>query len=414
MTGLDSLITDALAAPATLDTPLPATPLHAVPGVSVGVANGSVKKPGRTQPDVVVVATDAPASFAAVTTTSTAAAAACLWTRARVPALRRAVVVNSGNANAATGRQGVQDNLAMAAAVAEQLGCVPDDVLVCSTGVIGVPLPMERLAPAVTVAAHDAAHRVPPASSPARAICTTDTRTKGAGVTVGGVTVAGMAKGSGMIHPNMATMLGFIATDAKVAPDHLQALLEAVADRTFHQISVDGDMSTNDTVVLLASGVGPWVEPGGPGWSDLVTGVSLVARQLAREIARDGEGARTLLTVTVEGGPDDAAARAWSRAVVSSSLFKAAVHGKDPNWGRIVGALGAAGAIGLDALDVDLGGVAVMREGAPVPFDEPTASAAMAEPELCVTLRLPGDGHGVAWGCDLSAEYVSINADYRS
>jgi len=235
-----------------------------------------------------------------------------------------------------------------------------------------------------------------------------------AGLQTRGLTIAGIAKGAGMIHPNMATMLGYIATDAAVRPEALQALLEAAGAATFNQISIDGDMSTNDTVVLIATGVGPAVEPGTALWEALVAGVSQVARQLARDIARDGEGANTLLSVAVQGGPDDRAARAWARAVVSSSLVKAAVHGKDPNWGRIVGALGAAGAQGLDQLSVDLGGVAVMRQGAPVVFDEPTASAAMGQAELRVEVSLPGPGRGEAWGCDLSAEYVSINADYRS
>ena len=397
-----------------LDDSLDPVPLEQVPGLGVGVAVGSVKAPGRTAADVVVLATDKPCAFAAVTTSSTAAAAPCLWTRARVPGLRRAVVVNSGNANAATGKQGVVDTEVMARAVADELGCTPDGVLVCSTGVIGVPLPMSRLTPAVTLAAREAASGVVPSQDAALAICTTDTRPKQAGITIGSVTVAGMAKGSGMIHPNMATMLGFIATDATVEPALLQRLLECVNTSTFNQISVDGDMSTNDTVILVSTGHGAAVTPDMAAWDDLVIAVSLVSRQLARDIARDGEGARTLISVTVHGGACDTDARAWARAVVSGSLFKAAVHGRDPNWGRIVGALGAAGAVGLEHLDVDLGDVPVMRSGAPISFDESVVSAAMGEPELRVFLGLPGKGRGVAWGCDLSAEYVSINADYRS
>jgi glutamate N-acetyltransferase/amino-acid N-acetyltransferase len=273
---------------------------------------------------------------------------------------------------------------------------------------------MDRLLPAISRAARDAVQTAEPALSASRAICTTDTREKVAGGRFGTVTVAGIAKGSGMIHPNMATMLGFLATDATVKPRHLQDLLESVNAHTFSQISVDGDMSTNDTVILLSTGEGPRLGPGLPGWEDIVTGVALVARQLARDIARDGEGARTLISVTVDGGDTHAEARDWARAVVSSSLFKAAVHGRDPNWGRIVGALGAGGALGLDSLDIDLGDVPVMREGAPVPFDEARASEAMSTPELSVHIGLPGTGRGVAWGCDLSAQYVAINADYRS
>ena len=423
MSGVDSMVDEAdlrmcvdaaLQPMPSVDDALLPMPLEQVPGLGVGVAVGSVKAPGRTSPDVVVLCTAEPAAFAAVTTTSSAAAAPCLWTRARAPGLRRAVVVNSGNANAATGAQGVADNLGMAEAVAARIGCVPDDVLVCSTGVIGVPLPMQRLLPAIDRAAEEALAARGAFHDPAVAICTTDTRPKRAGVKVGEVTVAGMAKGSGMIHPDMATMLGFLATDADVAPADLQALLECVNARTFNQISVDGDMSTNDTVILLATGHGPRLTPDLPGWEDLVTAVSLVARQLARDIARDGEGARTLISVTVQGGETDDLARSWARAVVSSSLFKAAVHGQDPNWGRIVGALGAAGAVGLEHLDVDLGEVPVMRDGTPMTFDESVVSTAMGAAELRVFLGLPGAGRGVAWGCDLSAEYVSINADYRS
>ncbi len=411
---LDQQVAHALQPVPSLDDALQAVPVHSVPGMTAGLAIGSVKKPGRTTPDVVVLAAERPAAFAAVITSSTAAAAPCLWTRDRVPAMRRAVVVNSGNANAATGPQGVADNAAMATTVAGVLGCAADDILVCSTGVIGVPMPMDRVIPAVEKAAAAALSGETPEWDPAQAICTTDTRKKVAGITVGGITVAGMAKGAGMIHPNMATMLAFVATDAAVEPQHLQALLEAVNAQTFNQISIDGDMSTNDTAIAIATGAGLTVGPTDASWSDLVTGFSLVCRQLAREIARDGEGAHTLLTVTLDGGADDAEARRWARGVVSSSLFKAAVHGKDPNWGRIVGALGAAGAVGLDQLDIDVGPVAVMRQGAPLPFDEPTASAAMGMPELRIHIGLPGSGRGVAWGCDLSAEYVSINADYRS
>ncbi len=385
-----------------------------IPGLRVGTACGSVKAPGRTAPDVVVVAADRPIAAAGLTTTSTAAAAACRWTRARVPGNRRALVVNSGNANAATGAQGVADNAALAAAAAAVLSCTADDVLVCSTGVIGVPLPMDRLLPAVTLAAQRSALEPCTGAGASQAICTTDTVEKRAWCTAGGVSVGGMAKGSGMIHPGMATMLGFLATDAAVDPVDLQQLLASACAVSFHQISVDGDQSTNDTVVVLATGEGPVLRPGSPGWQDLEAALVAVARDLARQIAADGEGARTLLTVRVSGGPTDAAARCWARTVASSSLVKADVHGQDPNWGRVVGALGQAGAVGLDSLDLDLAEVAVMRAGVPVAFDEAPVSAAMGREEVVFDIRLPGTGRGEAWGCDLSAAYVSINADYRS
>lgn len=387
--------------------------IEAIAAVKTGVASGAVKRPSDTRPDVAIIATDRPVSVAGLTTRSTAAAASCLWTRARVPGLCRAVVVNSGNANAATGRQGVDDNRAMAAAVAEVLQCEADEVLVCSTGVIGVPLPMERLLPGIAEAASRLAQSNG-GSTVAEAIVTTDTCTKQAFAQRGAVSVGGVAKGSGMIHPGMATMLGFVATDASVSPEHLQELVTAATACSFNQVSVDGDMSTNDTVLLLATGQGAPLVPGSVGWDDLVVAVGAVCRSLARAIAADGEGARTLLTVSVRGGADAATARRLARAVVSSSLVKAAVHGCDPNWGRVVGALGQAGAVGLELLGLDIGDTAVMRDGAPVPFDEAPVSAAMGESELHIAIDLPGPGWGVAWGCDLSAEYVSINADYRT
>ncbi len=388
--------------------------LASIAGIQTGVVSGTVKRADLVRPDVAVISTPVPAAFAAVTTTSTAAAAPCIWTRARVPGMLRAVVVNSGNANAATGEQGVRDTEAMAQAVADVLGCDADSVLVCSTGVIGVPMPMHRVLPAVADASRRAANGEPSEYDVAAAILTTDLVRKESGAVHGGISVAGVAKGSGMIHPGMATMLGFAATDAAVDPADLQDLLAAACDVTFNQISVDGDMSTNDTLILIATGAGPVVERGTPAWDDLVCGVVHVCRDLARQIARDGEGARTLVTVALHGAENDVTARRLARAVIQSSLVKAAVHGCDPNWGRIVGALGHAGAIGLDQLDVDLGGVPVMRRGSPIPFDEPTASAAMGAADLTIRLTLPGNGHGIAWGCDLSAQYVAINADYRS
>ena len=380
-----------------------------VAGVSVGVAEGAIKKPGRD--DVVVLF--APGTAAAVTTRSTAAAAPCRWTRSLVPGRVTAVVVNAGNANASTGAQGEADVVRTAEAVAGVLRCEPREVLVCSTGVIGVPLPMDRLLPAVESAAaargqdgHDG-HRA------ARAILTTDLVPKEARVDVAGIRVAGIAKGSGMIHPDMATMLAFLVTDAEVEPALLQEVLEEAVGRTFNAVTVDGDMSTNDTVTLQATGRGRRVLPGEGSETALREGVLAVCASLARAIARDGEGAEHLIEVIVEGTVDERTAMAGARAVARSPLVKTAIHGMDPNWGRIVGALGAAG-LPLDGLDLDLAGVPVLRGGAPLPFDEAAASAALEAPEVRIHARLPGPGLGWAWGCDLTAGYVRINADYRS
>lgn len=379
------------------------------PGARCGTARGPIKPTTKT-PDVVVL--HAPGTAASVVTRSTAAAPPCLWTRARTPGPIEAVIINSGNANAATGAAGMADTEQTAAAVAAVLGCDADAVLVCSTGVIGVPLPMERLLPAARAAAGalDA-----DGDDAARAIMTTDLVPKQAACTVGSVTVSGIAKGSGMIHPDMATMLGFLATDAAVAADDLQALLAAAVERSFNAITVDGDMSTNDTVTLHATGQGPALAPGQAGWDDLVAALDAVCVHLARTIARDGEGAEHLLTVCVEGLASDQEARQAARAVARSPLVKSAVHGGDPNWGRVVGALGAHGVPGLEALDLDFGGVPVLRGGAPVRgWDEAAAAAAMRKDEVVVHARLPGPGTGFAWGCDLTDGYVRINADYRS
>ena len=401
-----------------IDTPelaglplLPGGTFTTVPGTSVGVVAAGIKKPKEppSRDDVVVL--HAPGVAAAVTTRSTAAAAPCAWTRARAPGAVTAVVVNSGNANASTGAAGARDVAETAAAVAEALSCPVDQVLVCSTGVIGVPLPMNRLVPAARQAASSLGgdgHRA------AAAILTTDLVAKEAAVLVGGITVGGFAKGSGMIHPNMGTMLAFVATDAAAPAGALQALVESVADRTFNAVTVDGDTSTNDALIVLATGRGPEAVPGSAAWRDLALGLEVVCRKLARDIAADGEGASTLVEVVVLGLADDAEARRAARAVAGSSLVKAAIYGRDPNWGRIVGALGAAGVPDLDQLDLDLAGVPVLRRGQPIDFDEARASAALRAPEVRLTARLPGVGHGVAWGCDLTEGYVRINADYRS
>jgi len=373
-----------------------------VPGARVGCASWS-----GVREDVAVLW--APGAAAAVTTRSTAAAASCRWTRARSPGRCSAVVVNSGNANAATGAQGERDNAAMAAAAAAALGCPVDEVWVCSTGVIGQPLDMGRLLPAVREACALDADR----GRLARAIMTTDTRPKQARWS-GAVQVAGVAKGSGMIHPDMATMLGFAITDARVAPADLQALLEEVTEVSFNAITVDGDCSTNDTFIVQSTGTGPRARPGDDAWDALRCGLTAVATSLARAIAADGEGAEHLIEVVVEGLADDRRARRAARAVAGSSLVKAAVYGRDANWGRVVAALGQAGVPDLDRLELDFAGVPVLRGGAPVPVDEAAASAALAAPEVRILARLPGPGRGVAWGCDLTEGYVKINADYRS
>ena len=341
----------------------------------------------------------------------------------------RAVLSNSGQANACTGERGLADSLIATAAAAERLGLAPEQVLICSTGVIGVPIPMDTL-----VAGLDplvAALSPEGGAAAARAILTTDLIEKQIALQadLGGrmVRIGGMAKGSGMIHPNMATMLGYLTCDAGVPADVWQAMVKRAVDRSFNAITVDGDTSTNDTFLAFAAG-----EPLNPGhFEALEAGLTAVSQHLAKAIARDGEGATCLIEVQVEGAADGAGARAIARTVCGSSLVKCAVHGRDPNWGRIVAAAGRAGAL-FDpaAVALWLGEHQLMAAGQPLPFDRPAASAYLLQRAAAgsylggsgaggdtVLIRLQvgsGPGSGVAWGCDLSDQYVRINADYTT
>ena len=335
----------------------------------------------------------------------------------------RAVLTNSGQANACTGERGLADSLAATAALAQRLGLAESDVLLCSTGVIGVPIPMDTLLAGLEPLV--AALGPEGAAAAATAILTTDLVDKQIALEadLGGrrVRVGGMAKGSGMIHPDMATMLGTLSCDASLPPGEWQALVGRAVDRSFNAITVDGDTSTNDTFLAFAAG-----EPLAPEhWPQLEAGVTAVAQHLARAIARDGEGATCLIEVLVEGSADDAGARAIARTVCGSSLVKCAVHGRDPNWGRIVAAAGRAGvAFDPEAVALWLGPHQLMAAGQPLPFDRPAASAYLREraagaylrdDTVLIRLRVgEGPGEGRAWGCDLSDQYVRINADYTT
>jgi glutamate N-acetyltransferase/amino-acid N-acetyltransferase len=335
----------------------------------------------------------------------------------------RAVLTNSGQANACTGERGWADTLTATAALAKRLVLRPEDVLMCSTGVIGVPIPMPLLLGGLESLV--AALRPEGGTDAAQAILTTDLVDKHIALerSLGGrrVRIGGMAKGSGMIHPAMATMLGYLTCDAGVPPSLWNAMVKRVVDRSFNAITVDGDTSTNDTFLAFAAG-----DPLDPDHFDaLEDGLSAVAQHLARAIARDGEGATCLIEARVEGAADGAAARAIARTICGSSLVKCAIHGRDPNWGRIVAAAGRAGVpFDPDAVALWLGGHQLMGAGQPLPFDRPAASAYLRERAAgaymvgdCVQIRLTvGDGPGVgcAWGCDLSDQYVRINADYTT
>ena len=335
----------------------------------------------------------------------------------------RAVLTNSGQANACTGDRGLIDSQRATQAMADRLGLTAEEVLICSTGVIGVPIPMDTLLAGIDPLAE--ALSPEGGAAAATAILTTDLIDKQIALEadLGGRTVriGGMAKGSGMIHPNMATMLGYLTCDAGVPADVWQTMVKRAVDRSFNAITVDGDTSTNDTYLAFAAG-----EPlSAEHFEALETGLTAVSQHLAKAIARDGEGATCLIEVQVEGADDDVAARAIARIICGSSLVKCAVHGRDPNWGRIVAAAGRAGVpMDPDAVALWLGEHQLMAAGQPLAFDRPAASAYMRDraagaylKDDTVLIRIQvgaGSGRGCAWGCDLSDQYVRINADYTT
>ncbi|CAN5522344.1 bifunctional ornithine acetyltransferase/N-acetylglutamate synthase [soil metagenome] len=331
----------------------------------------------------------------------------------------QAIVVNSGNANAATGQQGVEDAYRMQALAAENLGLSIQQVAVASTGVIGQQLPMDKIEAGIANVSNDLNRD---GSGFAEAILTTDTRTKEAAVEieVDGkvVTLGGTAKGSGMIQPNMGTMLAFLTTDAAVEPDCLQETLRRATDLTFNRVTVDGDTSPSDMALLLANGAAG-NEPlttDSPDYPAFAEAIQTVGRELAKEIARDGEGATKLVKVVVEGAQNEAMAGALAKSVVGSNLVKAAVFGEDANWGRVVTAMGYSG-VELDpsTLELYFGPVKVFENGEPVPHDEAEANAALAGDEVEITACLSdGDASATVWGCDLTYEYVEINGSYRT
>jgi glutamate N-acetyltransferase / amino-acid N-acetyltransferase len=382
---------------------------------------GASAMPGDQRDDLAVVYSERPCDAAGVFTTNKVKSATIVIDQLHLRQNRvQALVVNSGNANACTGAQGYKDALQMAKLTADRLDLDPPQVIVSSTGVIGRFLPMDAVKAGIAAAC--ASVDAGGGAAAARAIMTTDTVPKEstAQVEIGGVQVrvGGMCKGSGMIHPNLATMLAYVTTDAAVEPGFLAKIVKRVADSSFNQVTVDGDSSTNDSFLLLANGAAgnPPVAADTPEAEQLEAALLAVARDLARQIARDGEGATRLITVSVTGGasPDDA--RLAARAVAASSLVKTAIHGGDPNWGRIVCALGYSGAeLALDRLDLSIAGLTVFARGAGQAVDLAAVRAAFEQPEIMIHAELGlGDGVAEAWGCDLSEDYVRINADYTT
>lgn len=397
------------------------TTLAAVPGIRLASGAAGIRYPGRT--DVMVIELAAGTAAAGVFTRSLTAAAPVLWDRQVVArGQARAIVVNSGNANAFTGADGERVVALTVKAAADGFGCAAEEVLVASTGVIGEALPVERLV-AVLPSLVDAL-RPDGWADAARAIMTTDTYPKGATrqVRIDGipVTINGIAKGAGMIAPNMATMLAFLGTDAALPPAVLQHLLSEAVERSFNAITIDGDTSTNDTALLFATGAAthqPVTTVDDPRLEDFRIGLGAVTADLAQMIVRDGEGAQTFVTITVSGAETDQAARRLALTVANSPLVKTAVAGADPNWGRIVAALGRAGErIDTNALTIRIGGTLVAAGGGPVPgYDEAPVAAHMRGRAVDIAIDA-GVGFGAAtvWTCDLTHGYIDINADYRS
>ncbi len=375
-------------------------------GFSAGALASGIKPSGKL--DLALLYSEREANWAYAATSNRAAAPCVLRGRRLYDAGSglRGLIVNSGNANCATGVRGVKDDLRMAELAARFLQIEADSLLTASTGVIGVPLAIEKIEKALPGMQMSSS-----AGSFARAILTTDTRPKVAARELsGGARIVGVAKGSGMIHPNMATMLAYILSDAEVPRSEMVKKWPLIVDATFNQTTVDGDTSTNDMAVLVSNGVAGSVDA-----QEFWRTVEDVATDLARQIARDGEGAEKLITVHVSGARELREARQAARTIAGSTLWKAAVHGNDPNWGRILAALGRSGArFDPERARIKLQG-SLIYDGGAVPFNGVEVQAAMQAAEVVVEVELAnGEATASAWGCDLTEAYVKINAEYTT
>lgn len=383
-----------------------------------GIAAG-IKKNG--QQDLAIIKSTVLAAAAGVYTTNVVKAAPLQLNKQHLQnGQAQAIVVNSGNANACTGEHGMVAAQAMAATTAECLGIDQADVLVASTGVIGVAMPVDTVVAGIRTAAQQIS--TAGGTQAAKAIMTTDTVLKEVAVqfklSERTVTLGAMAKGSGMIHPNMATMLGFVTTDAKISSELLQKALSEVVSETFNMISVDGDTSTNDMVVMLANGLAGNEEivEGTSDWQQFVAALAEVCTYLAKSIARDGEGATKLVEIRVLNAPTVEDARKAAMSINTSSLVKTAIFGEDANWGRILAAVGYSGAnFDPDQVDIFLGDEQMAKAGVGLAFDEDKARGILQAELILITVDLKiGTHQAVAWGCDFSYDYVKINAAYRT
>ncbi|UBF29357.1 bifunctional ornithine acetyltransferase/N-acetylglutamate synthase [Kovacikia minuta CCNUW1] len=382
-------------------------------------------------PDLALIVSEVEAIAAGIFTTSVVRAACVDYCRERLQAkqIAQAILCNAGQANAATGTKGWEDALDSAHSLSQQLNIAPESILLASTGVIGRRIKMDALKAALPQLVGSLSETGSDAT--AKAIMTTDLVPKSIALETTfndrPVRIGGIAKGSGMIHPNMATMLAFVTCDAAVSPHLWQQMLSRAGDRSFNQITVDGDTSTNDSLIALANGASrtPAITEAGPEAEKLEAMLTEVCIYLAKSIARDGEGATCLIEVQVSGAPDDKAARQLARTIAGSSLVKSAIFGRDPNWGRIAGAAGRAGvSFNQDDLQIKLGNFLMMQNGQPQDFDRVAANAYLKtaaagaylkEDTVLISVSVGnGSGSGIAWGCDLSYDYVKINAEYTT
>jgi glutamate N-acetyltransferase/amino-acid N-acetyltransferase len=391
-------------------------------GFRAGGLHCGLKKTGRN--DLGAIFSEVPANAAGVYTTNAFQAAPLQVTRESIgtEGKLQLMVVNSGNANACTGEQGLEDARSMREEAARAFGVAPHLVGVTSTGVIGELLPMDKVRAGIRKLPENVQSTADGSEQFCQAILTTDLVKKEVcvRVAVGGVEVhiAGAAKGSGMIHPNMATMLGFITTDAAIGAADLERLLKQATDKSFNMITVDGDTSTNDMVVVMANGCAgaPQLTPDHPDWASFTAAFEYVCQELAKKIARDGEGATKLIEVNVAGAVSDASARVIAKTIISSSLVKSAAFGADANWGRIIAAIGRSGEpVNVHTVDIRIGDIVTLEQSRPVPFDDDQAREYLKGDFVQIHVNLHnGEGRATAWGCDLTYEYVRINAAYRT
>lgn len=382
----------------------------------------------KDRKDMAMIYSQAPCRSAGTFTTNVVKAAPVKWDKEQVTggAAAHAVVINAGIANACTGEEGMAYCSRTAVAAAQVLGIPQESVLVASTGVIGKQLPMDRIEAGVKAMAPLLDGGLESGTDASRAIMTTDTKNKEVAVQVelGGVqvTIGGMCKGSGMIHPNMCTMLGFVTTDAAISKELLQEALSQDIKDTYNMISVDGDTSTNDTVLVLANGLAgnPEITEKNSDYMAFFKALNYINETLSKKMAGDGEGCTALFEVTVEGAATKDQARVLAKSVITSSLTKAAIFGHDANWGRILCAMGYSGA-DFDPEKVDLffesaaGRMQIIKDGVAVDYSEEEATKILSEPEVTAIADIKmGDARATAWGCDLTYDYVKINADYRS